>query len=116
MQRVSQYGEQRYRGGGLDAVVAPPAWQARLARGLAGAPDQLAVAVEERLQAVRPRHHREALAVAAVAAVAATLMAALVIEEPASLAARWVGWGLAMGLAVQRRLPQYARPPDPRLR
>jgi len=113
MQRVSQYGEQRYREGGLDAVVAPPAWQARLARGLAGAPDQLAVAVEEHLQAARPRHHREALAVVAVAA---TLMAALVIEEPALPAARWVGWGLAMGLAVQRRLPQYARPPDPRLR
>ena len=76
MQPVSQYGEQRYRGGGLDAVVAPPAWQTRPARESAEAPDQPAAAVEEHLQAARPRHHREALAVVAVAVVVATLMAA----------------------------------------
>jgi hypothetical protein len=88
MQPVSQYGEQRYRGGGLDAVVAPPAWQTRPARESAEAPDQPAAAVEERLQAARPRHHQEALAVAAVGA---TWMAALAIEEPALPAAKWVG-------------------------
>ena len=90
-------GEQRYRRGGLDAVVAPPAGQARPVRGLAEAPDQPAAAVEVRLQAARLRHHREGLAVAVVAVVASVLMAAWAIEEPALPAAGWVGWGLAMG-------------------